>query len=143
MTESRATDGLAVRTQDFAAARTSCDLTSVAMLFAPDGLWRDVIAFGWTLATHEGADAVHARAAVSRPFAATHARTDGDGSAQGADRQPDVLIVGAGQAGNGRAAQGAGRSGIADRQASARLRTIALALHVADPPQSRPIDPLR
>jgi putative flavoprotein involved in K+ transport len=39
------------------------DGAAVADLFLPTGMWRDFLAFGWTLATHEGAAAIAAFAA--------------------------------------------------------------------------------
>jgi putative flavoprotein involved in K+ transport len=39
-------------------ALRSADGDAVAQLFLPDGLWRDFLAFGWTLATYEGRDQI-------------------------------------------------------------------------------------
>jgi putative flavoprotein involved in K+ transport len=82
MTESGTAGGLTIWTQNFAAALTSGEPAAVAGLFAQEGLWRDVIAFGWTLATHEGAVAIHALAATLGPFTVTHAQAEADGTAQ-------------------------------------------------------------
>ena len=43
---------------EFAASLERADDQAVAQAFAPDGLWRDVLAFGWTIATHEGRPAI-------------------------------------------------------------------------------------
>lgn len=48
----------------FSHAINTGDGAAVAALFLPDGLWRDHVAFGWTLATHEGAGAIAAFAAA-------------------------------------------------------------------------------
>lgn len=82
MTETPAIGGITAWVQEFAAALTSGAPLSVAGLFAPQGLWRDVVAFGWTLATHEGAAAIHALASALGPFAINHARAEADGAAQ-------------------------------------------------------------
>jgi putative flavoprotein involved in K+ transport len=42
----------------FAQALGSGNAAAVAALFQDHGFWRDLVAFGWTIATHEGADAV-------------------------------------------------------------------------------------
>lgn len=39
----------------FASGLASGDCDAVADLFHPDGLWRDLVSFGWTIATHDGA----------------------------------------------------------------------------------------
>ena len=39
-------------------ALESADGDAVAKLFLPGGLWRDFLAFGWTLATYEGAESI-------------------------------------------------------------------------------------
>lgn len=55
--------------EKFGAALKAGDGAAVAGLFLPEGLWRDYLALGWTLATHEGAEAItafaNARAADS------------------------------------------------------------------------------
>jgi len=44
--------------EGFAARLSAGDGAGVAQCFRPDGLWRDVLAFGWTIATHEGEAAI-------------------------------------------------------------------------------------
>ncbi len=44
----------------FGAALKAGDGAAVAGLFLPAGLWRDYLTLGWTLATHEGTDAIAA-----------------------------------------------------------------------------------
>ena len=48
----------------FGQAIASGDGNAVAALFLAEGFWRDHVAFGWTLATHEGAAAIAAFAAA-------------------------------------------------------------------------------
>jgi putative flavoprotein involved in K+ transport len=36
----------------FAAALAAQDASAAAQLFLPDGMWRDVLAFTWTIRTH-------------------------------------------------------------------------------------------
>ncbi|MEP7031172.1 MAG: FAD-dependent oxidoreductase [Pseudolabrys sp.] len=52
----------------FGAALQSQDATAVAALFAAGGLWRDVLAFTWTIETHSGHAAIEAmlRAGLAR-----------------------------------------------------------------------------
>ncbi len=51
------------------AALQSADGDGVAQMFLPDGLWRDFLAFGWTLATYEGRDSI-SRMVAARASAA-------------------------------------------------------------------------
>jgi putative flavoprotein involved in K+ transport len=44
----------------FASAVSEQDISTVESLFAPTCLWRDVLSFGWTIATHEGQSGVKA-----------------------------------------------------------------------------------
>lgn len=53
----------------FAAALQASDAAAAAELFLPDGLWRDILAFTWTIETITG------RAAIERKLAETLART--------------------------------------------------------------------
>lgn len=46
--------------EKFGAALNAGDGAAVAALFLPEGLWRDYLALGWTLATHEGTAAITA-----------------------------------------------------------------------------------
>lgn len=46
--------------ETFGAALEAGDGAAVADLFLPEGLWRDYLALGWTLATHEGSAAITA-----------------------------------------------------------------------------------
>jgi putative flavoprotein involved in K+ transport len=46
--------------EQFAAVMSAGDRAGIADLFAPSGYWRDLVAFGWTIATHEGVDAIAA-----------------------------------------------------------------------------------
>lgn len=54
------------------AALAGEDKAAVASLFLPTGLWRDFLAFDWTLATHEGGEAIAAFAAARGGATATH-----------------------------------------------------------------------
>lgn len=67
MSKSHGVGGLVEWTQHFAAALTSGDPAAVSGLFAKDGMWRDIVAFGWTLATHEGRGAIAAMAHALGP----------------------------------------------------------------------------
>jgi hypothetical protein len=55
--------------ENFAAVLTAQDSTAAADLFLPDGLWRDVLAFTWTIQTMSG------RAAIEAMLRKTVART--------------------------------------------------------------------
>ena len=43
---------------EFADALAAGDAAAAATLFIPDGHWRDVLAFTWTIATHSGRAAI-------------------------------------------------------------------------------------
>lgn len=68
--------------ESFSGALDSGDDAAVAAHFAPQGLWRDFLAFDWTLATHEGREAIAAFAA--RRAKITQARNWTSEAAQGA-----------------------------------------------------------
>lgn len=51
----------------FNEALTAADSAGIAKLFAPDGHWRDVIAFTWTLTATEGADRIAALLVAKQP----------------------------------------------------------------------------
>ena len=53
--------------EKFGAALKAGDGAAAAALFLPDGLWRDYLALGWTLATHEGTEAIAAFASARAP----------------------------------------------------------------------------
>ena len=55
----------------FAAALTAGDRVAVEELFLPNGSWRDLVAFGWTIATHEGSQAIGAFVEACGPSAIT------------------------------------------------------------------------
>jgi putative flavoprotein involved in K+ transport len=65
----------------FDAALAHADATNLAALFAPDGHWRDVLAFTWTLTATEGARDIGALLAAKQPsvkaqgFSLAHGRT--------------------------------------------------------------------
>ena len=58
---------------EFADALAAGDAPAAAGLFIPDGHWRDVLAFTWTIATHSG------RAAIEQALQPTLARTRAKG----------------------------------------------------------------
>ena len=56
--------------EQFGQAIGSGDGNAVAALFLPEAFWRDHVAFGWTLATHEGVAAIAAFATARGATAA-------------------------------------------------------------------------
>ena len=81
MTNSDETQGLDTWLAGFAAALSSGDADLVAAQFGENGVWRDVVAFGWTLATHEGASGIADFASRLGMVPVTGARAEGVGSA--------------------------------------------------------------
>ena len=75
---------------DFAAALTSGEPARIAVLFAVDCHWRDIIAFTWDLRTTSGADAIATR------MAAAWAGMEPRGFAVAAGRTPPRRVVRAG-----------------------------------------------
>lgn len=53
---------------NFAAALARADLAAATDLFAPDGFWRDLVAFTWNLHTAEGRSAIAAQLAAVMPI---------------------------------------------------------------------------
>jgi putative flavoprotein involved in K+ transport len=82
MSESRHGAGIVGWGDCFGAALASGDPAAVADLFASAGCWRDVVAFGWTIATHEGAPAIAALVEALGPVGVHDVRAEGDGVAQ-------------------------------------------------------------
>ena len=75
---------------EFADALTTGDAAAAAALFIPDGHWRDVLAFTWTIATHSG------RAAIAQALQPTLARTRATGLDLPEDRSPPRRVRRAG-----------------------------------------------
>lgn len=70
--------GLAIWAHDFASAVSSGDPQSVAALFLDGGFWRDVVAFGWTLATHETRASIRCFAEELGAISITNVNVEGD-----------------------------------------------------------------
>src|SRR3982750_978810 len=74
----------------FADALAAEDAAAAAALFIPDGHWRDVLAFTWTIATHSG------RTAIEQALQPTLARTRATGLHLPDDRSPPRRVRRAG-----------------------------------------------
>jgi putative flavoprotein involved in K+ transport len=81
MSGSAGSGGLAKWTNEFATALRSGDAAALSNLFTEGGFWRDVVAFGWTLATHEGRASIRSFASDLGAIPATNVQVEGDASA--------------------------------------------------------------
>lgn len=68
--------------EHFVARMERGDNDGIADLFLPDGFWRDLVSFGWTLATHEGRAAIQRFAAKIGPASISAIELSGDPDAQ-------------------------------------------------------------
>lgn len=70
--------GLGTWTNEFATALVSGDALAISSLFTEGGFWRDVVAFGWTLATHEGHALIRCFAEELGAIPVTNVLAEGD-----------------------------------------------------------------